>query len=95
MKTIQANDPSHITKPANSNQSSLNFPQLSPKEKSEIDLHAVMWCFMGNHSFRRFENPFGKKLLNALNIVYKPPSRSGPLLESIFSMTKNCCMVQG
>ena len=46
---------------------------------------------MGNHSFRMFENPFGKKFLHALNPAYKPPSQktlSSPLLDSTYMSTQ-------
>src|SRR5579859_6581591 len=90
MKTIQANNPFRNSTMAKG-QRALNFPCLSPAEKSELDFQAAVWCFMGNHSFRMFENPFGKKFLHALNPAYKPPSRktlSGPLLDSTYASTQ-------
>jgi len=89
-KTVQANNPFRNSTMAKG-QRALNFPRLSPAEKSELDFQAAMWCFMGNHSFRMFENPFGKKFLHALNPAYKPPSRktlSGPLLDSTYVSTQ-------
>jgi len=50
-----------------------------------------MWCYMGNHPFTVYDNPFGKKFLQTLNPAYKPPSRkllSGQLLDSVFSVVK-------
>ena len=51
-----------------------------------------MWCFLGNHPFNMFENASGKMFLRTLNPAYKPPTRktvSGPLLDSVYTMTKD------
>ena len=90
-KVVQARNPFNVSSPAIANQSTINFPRLSKNQKTELDIQAVMWCFMSNHSFRMFENSFGKRFLQALNPAYTPPSRkavSGALLDSAYIMTK-------
>src|SRR5690348_14016997 len=43
--------PLHKSKLAKSSQNLINFPRLSNSEKSDLDVQAAMWCFMGNHPF--------------------------------------------
>ena len=72
-------------------QSEINFPRLTAKQKLELDIKAAMWCFMGNHAFTMFENPFGKSFLQSLNPAYIPPSRhaiSGRLLDAVYSQVR-------
>ena len=91
MKTIQDSNPFHVPVEANRNQTQLNIPRLTEKQKRDIDVLAAMWCFLGNHPFNMFESPSGKKFLQALHPVYKHPSRktiSGPLLDKVYEMTK-------
>jgi hypothetical protein len=72
-KSVQANNPFDVSLSTIVNQNMLNFPELSKDQKAELNLQAAMWCFMSNHSFRMFENPFGKRFLQALNLAYQPP----------------------
>ena len=77
---------------ANSNQSQINFPSLTPARKKELDILAAMWCFLGNHPFNMYENAVGKKFLKEMNPAYEPPGRkaiAGPLLDSVYTMTKS------
>src|SRR5438552_76135 len=72
-------------------QSEINFPRLTAKQKLELDIKAAMWCFMGNHAFTMFENPFGKSFLQSLNPAYIPPSRHaipGRLLDAVYSQVR-------
>ena len=94
MSIIQSNNSFHtavIAKTSQRNQTTINFPRLTPAQKEELDLQAAMWCYMGNHSFTMYENAFGRQFLKALNPAYKPPSRkflAGHLLDSAYTVVK-------
>src|SRR5439155_10138143 len=90
-KTIQDSNSFHVPVEANRNQTQLNIPHLTEKQKRDIDVLAAMWCFLSNHLFNMFESPSRKKFLQALHPAYKPPSQktiSGPLLDKVYEMTK-------
>src|SRR5579859_4588757 len=90
--TIQNSNPFNIPVKANSNQSQINFPSLMPARKKELDVLAAMWCFLGNFPFNMYEHAAGKMFLKELNPAYKPPGRktiAGPLLNSVYTMTKS------
>src|SRR5579859_2024492 len=85
MRKFQDNNPFQPPSVVRTTQSEIDFPRLTPSQKSALDIKATMWCCMGNHPFTIFEDPFGIAFLRDLNPAYKPPSRkaiSGPLLNS-------------
>jgi len=93
MHTIQGHNPfvSGIAKPSQRNQTTINFPRLSPSQKEELDFQAAMWCFLDNMPFTVFDSSVHRQFLQSLNPAYKPPSRkmiSGQLLDKAYSVVK-------